>query len=283
MATNRPDRQRPTLADSADRPREDRRARNRRETLRELKAAALDEVREHGPAAMSLRSAARRIGMSAPGLYRYVDSREELLTTLIADAYHDLADHLRVADGHDAKASRPDDSPITDRPEPQPTYRVATSADVGDRARAVALAYRQWAVEHPREFALLFGEPLPDYAAPVDGPTTQGMQRLGSALAAPLVDAWHEGRLRVHPALTDARLAGRLAPMAEAVAGLGGHDVPHGVHALLLTTWGRLHGQVALEVFGHHAWLFPDGCEQLFRAEVEAVLTDLGLIPLPSG
>jgi hypothetical protein len=40
-----------------------------------------------------------------------------------------------------------------------------------------------------------------------------------------------------------------------------------------------LHGQVSLEVFGHHRWLFPDGCETLYRAEVEVILSDLLLDP----
>lgn len=261
-----------------DRVRADRRTRNRRATMKDLKAAALDEVRERGPAGVSLRSVARRMGMSASGLFRYVASREELLTMLIADGYHDLADHLYAADGGGA---RPSDSPVTDRPQPRPPHVVAGTDDVAERARAVLLAYRQWAVEHPKEFALLFGDPIPGYAAPAGGPTTHGMRRLGVALAGPVLDAWKLGRLRVHSALDSADLADSLAPMAGDDLNLGGPGTPHGVHALLLTTWGRAHGQVALEVFGHHAWIFPVGSERLFRAEVEAMLTDLGLVPKP--
>ncbi|MFW6091819.1 MAG: TetR/AcrR family transcriptional regulator [Actinomycetota bacterium] len=262
----------------SDRVREDRRTRNRRATMEDLKAAALDEVRERGPAGVSLRSVARRMGMSASGLFRYVASREELLTILITDGYHDFADHLYVADGGGA---RPADSPVTDRPQPRPLFVVDGTDDVAERARAVLLAYRQWAVEHPKEFALLFGDPIPGYAAPVDGPTTRGMRRLGAALAGPVLDAWRLGRLRVHPALGAADLADALAPMAGDDLNLGGHRTPQAVHALLLTTWGRVHGQVSLEVFGHHAWIFPEGCEPLFRAEVEAMLADLGLVSQP--
>lgn len=42
---------------------------------------------------------------------------------------------------------------------------------------------------------------------------------------------------------------------------------------LLLQAWGRLHGQVSLEVFGHHRWLFPDGCEALYTADLAAFET----------
>ncbi len=260
---------------------EGRRARQRRATMRELKVASLDEVREHGAAGLRVRSVARRVGMSAAGVYRYVSSREELLTILIADGYHDLADHLRLA-GRGEEEGRPPDSPVTDRPAPVVSTRAPAAGDVAERARAVALAYRRWAIDHPNEFALLFGDPIPGYAAPAEGPTTQGMRRVGAAFAEPLLAAWREERLRVHRALSSLELGEALAPMTDDAVGLGGSGIPPAVHALLLTTWGRVHGQVTLEVFGHHDWIFPAGCEPLFEAEVEALLTDLGLLPEPA-
>jgi AcrR family transcriptional regulator len=228
------------------------RQQTRREVLRErteqeLKEAALAEVREVGAAAVTLRGVARRVGMSPAGLYRYVDSRDGLLTWLIADRYHAYADHLEAA------------------------LRAAPDGDV-ERLRAVASAYRAWAVANPNDFGLLFGDPVPGYHAPPDGPTTHAMTRLGTALASPLLAAHRRGALRVPSPLE----AGELAPGLEPMAGLGG-DLPHGVYALLLVTWGRLHGQVSLEVFGHHAWLFPDGCELLYRADVESLIVGLGL------
>lgn len=236
--------------------------------MAELKQAALDEVREHGAVALSLRRVARRMGMSPAGLYRYVDSREDLLTWLIGDAYDDLADHMLVAIG----------APVTElsdieRPPPRVTRIAAPDADVADRARAVAAAYRQWAVTHPNEFGLLFGDPIPGYAAPPEGPTTAAMTRVGAALGRPLVEAWRQGRLR--PSMDDPPddLRARLAPMRK-VADV---DVPAELALTLLLAWGRLHGQISLEVFGHHDWLFPDGSPMLFDADVEALLRDLGI------
>lgn len=248
---------------------EGRRARVRRETLHELKRAALDEVRDRGAVGLSLRAVARRMGMSPAGLYRYVDSREGLLTTLIADGYHDLGHHLEVALGAD-----PATGGAGDRPPPAPPVVAASTTDtpIADRARAVAYAYRHWALTHPNEFGLLFGDPIPGYEAPTGGPTVDGMRRVGRSFGQPLVEAWHAGRLRIHTALADPGLQARLQPMAE----LGG-DLPLAVYGVLLLAWGRLHGQVSLEVFGHHYWLFPDGCEALYRADVERQLTDLGL------
>jgi AcrR family transcriptional regulator len=249
-----------------------RRDRLRRQTVRELKQAALDEVREHGAVALSLRSVARRMEMSPAGLYRYVDSREGLLTLLIAEGYQDLGHHLEVALGAPTDAA-----PVADRPAPVVPLVADGSADVADRLRAVAQAYRHWAVTHPNEFGLLFGDPIPGYEAPAGGPTVEGMGRVGHALATPVVEAWQAGRLRPAPALAGDDLAARLAPMSEVAEGLPGE-----VYARLLLTWGRLHGQVSLEVFGHHRWLFPDGCAPLFDAEVETLLVDLLTDPAPA-
>jgi AcrR family transcriptional regulator len=256
-----------------------RRARLRRQTFAELEVAALAEVREHGPVALSLRRVARRMGMSPAGLYRYVDSREDLLTLLITRAYDDLADHLcrsiglPTSTGNEAASA---EAPAASAAVSLPSV-AGPDADVAERLRAVALAYRAWSVAHPNEFGLIFGDPIPDYEAPAGGPTVAAMTRVGLGLATPLIEAFLAGRLRIPPALAVPEVADRMGPMAE----LRG-DLPPEAYALLLTTWGRLHGQVSLEVFGHHHWLFPDGCEALYRADVEAMLADLGVTDPPA-
>jgi AcrR family transcriptional regulator len=242
-----------------------RRERVRRETWRELRSAALDEVRAVGGAGLSLRAVARRMGMSPAGLYRYVASREALLTVLIAEGFHDLADYLEVALGI------PEDRVVArDRPSPDVAAVAPMGRDPAERLAAVALAYRSWAVTHPNEFGLLFGDPIPEYDAPADGPTVEAMRRVGAALARPILEAHRVGRLRVHPALTQTTLTERMAPMRELDP-----DLPGEVAALLLLAWGRLHGQVSLEVFGHHRWLLPEGCEDLYRAEVARTADEL--------
>ena len=255
-------------ADTASEP--GRRARARERTWRDLRAAALEEVREVGPAGLALRSVARRLGMSPAGLYRYVESRDGLLTSLIADGYHDVADHLEVALGTPAEALPP-------RERPDPVVPVVAGEEAGAAARviAVGLAYRDWSVRHPNEFGLLFGDPIPGYAAPVGGPTVDAMQRLGVALARPFIEAAASGALHVDPVLRSPEVLG--PPGAYDPMLPEGSD--RGLGPLLLLAWGRLHGQVSLEVFGHHDWLFPEGCEALLRADLERTLRDLGLLP----
>ncbi len=47
---------------------------------------------DHGAAGLSLRAIARDLGMVSSAVYRYVASRDELLTLLLVDAYSELAD-----------------------------------------------------------------------------------------------------------------------------------------------------------------------------------------------
>ncbi|WP_165404050.1 TetR/AcrR family transcriptional regulator [Egicoccus halophilus] len=245
------------------------RARLRLQTEQALLAAAYAEIREHGAVALSLRRVARRVGMSPAGLYRYVASRDDLLTQVITASYHGLADHLSAAIGalDERVQPREDDAP--------PPLVAGPTCELGDRLRAVALAYRDWGVTHPQEFTLVFGDPVPGYAAPPGGPTVAAMGRVGAALGRPLLEAWDTGRLRIpagwRAAAADDDTAGRLAGMGV----LDGHELPPPVGAALLLAWGRLHGQVSLEVFGHHRWLFPDGCATLYDGEVTALVEQL--------
>ena len=82
-----------------------RRERIRAETVLELQQAAMRQVRSVGAAAVSLRGVAHDAGISAPGVYRYFESREALLTSLITEAYLDLAKALRAAVAEDPASS----------------------------------------------------------------------------------------------------------------------------------------------------------------------------------
>jgi AcrR family transcriptional regulator len=244
-----------------------RRQRLRREVLRDIERVTLDHLAQHGAAELSLRAVARDVGMSPAGLYRYVDGRDGLLTQLIVSGYDDLADHLLVAVGAPAEE-------LSDPKAPPPTPAYATPADagVGERLVALATAHRDWALAHPHQFDLLFGDPVPGYAAPPDGVTTAANQRVGRALGEPLVEAATAGTLRP--------LAGSEDVAAADVAGLGAvlpGPLPPWVPATMQMAWGRLHGMVALELNGQFDYLGRNGAAALARATATGLVADLGL------
>ena len=74
-----------------------RRDRMRAATLEEITTTARRLLVEQGPDAASLRAIAREMGMTAPGLYRYYSSHEELLRHVIASMFRELAGDIRGA------------------------------------------------------------------------------------------------------------------------------------------------------------------------------------------
>src|SRR5579859_4095197 len=81
------------------------RERARAEITREILAAGRRHLATDGAAALSLRAIARDLGMASSAVYRYVASRDDLLTKLIIDAYDSLG---AAAEASEAEVDRSD-------------------------------------------------------------------------------------------------------------------------------------------------------------------------------
>jgi AcrR family transcriptional regulator len=198
------------------------RARVRAELTREIISAAQDELASEGASALSLRAVARRLGMVPSALYRYFPSRDGLLTALIIDAYRAVG---AAAAGADASSG------------PDPAHRW----------RAVTSAVRKWAADHPHQWALVYGSPVPDYEAPRE--TVEAALVITGVIAGIFADALPVGSPR--PAglpVAPEDLADVVAPMeAELLPGR-----PAEVVAAVFMAWTQLIGMVSLELFGHY-------------------------------
>jgi len=224
------------------------RERARAEITAEILDAARRQLATDGAAALSLRAVAREIGMVSSAVYRYVASRDELLTLLIIESYDSLGAAVEAA-----AASR--------RRQP------------GDRFLAAARAVRTWAVEHPHEYALLYGSPVPGYAAPVD--TIGPASRTTLALVGIVVDAHRAGGLEPRPAL-DVPVPGALRADLAAVRDAVGATLPDDVVVALLAAWTQLFGLVSFELFGQTRNVIHEHAA-LFDATVLAMVGWLGL------
>ncbi len=216
----------------------------------EILAVASAHVARDGAAALSLRSIARDLGMAPSALYRYFDGRDALLSALILDAYEALA---RTAERAADQAEQ-------------------ESADDAERWLSVPRALRLWALEHPHQWGLIFGTPVPGYEAPQD--TVEPYARVAAALVRPLVAAKEAGRLRpddqARPVSDELRAA--VAPVSDGL--LPGMAVEKVVMAL--QAWTAIIGTISLEVFGH--WrntVWEPGL--LFEATIRRLAESLGL------
>ena len=195
------------------------RARYRAQVRGEVKQAALRQLAESGPAGLSLSAIGKQLGVSGPALYRYFASRDELLTELVIDAYHDLADALRAAAGSPAG------------PEPRARFE------------ALARGYRSWALAQPHRYRLLFGPPLPGYDAHA--------QRLVDASQAAMDQLL--GVLRDLGDRTGTPPPEPLAAQLTAWVRSYDPDIDPAVALRAVLAWSSLHGLVSLEIAGNFA------------------------------
>lgn len=180
---------------------------------------AWQQIAQNGAAALSLRAIARALGITAPAIYNYFPDRDALVTALIVEAYTSFG-NAQVA----ARDSVP-------------------AADLGGRMVATGRAYRQWALDHPQRYALIFGTPIPGYVAPFQETFPAAARALGVIVS--VVEAIRvAGRLQVdvfpgvHPGHAEAfalwkQFGGEADLLSLSVAVL---------------IWARVHGLVSLEI-----------------------------------
>lgn len=223
-------------------------------TLDALVATGRTLLVEGGPDAIVVREVARRLGVTAPALYRYVRGRDDLLTLLITAC----TDEVTAACLDALKACPPD--------------------DVEGRIRAATLAFRAWALQHRPEFGLVYGTPLMHYAAPEGGPTVDAGQRFGGLFGSLFVEALAAGRLRT---VDDGVLSPGVRASLAATASRLGLPMRPGEVRPFIVGWHRMLGIVSVEVAGHLRWVFGEDASAFAEEQLEELLADL-LVPVAS-
>ena len=223
------------------------RARVRAELTAEIKAQALTQLAAGGAESLSLRGIAREMGMASSALFRYFPSRDALITALIIDSYGALADAAEAAEAR------------------------APTCSVLDRWMAICHGVRDWAIDHPHEYALIFGSPIPGYAAPPDtiAPASR-VPLLLSALLADLLAVGHydpDGQPEVPDDVVRAVAPGR---------GLIPAGAPADLMVRGLMAWTYLFGAVSFEVFGHRHNVIEEP-RAFFDHETRRLAVALGL------
>lgn len=222
------------------------RRRAREEILREIVDVARRQLSTQGAAALSLRAVARELGMVSSAIYRYVPSRDDLLTLLILDAYNALGASVEAAEA------------------------LVAREDLLGRWSAVCHAVRDWALDHPQEYALVYGSPVPGYQAPQT--TVAAATRVTALLSKLLQDA-----VAADPALASLAepMGGDVAVALRPTRPFVPDDVPNELLLRGLVAWTDLFGAVSMELFGHWHMVIDDD-PQRRRAFFAEVMTRKG-------
>jgi len=128
-----------------------------------LREAARSLLEEEGLAALSLRSVARRAGVSHAAPYRHYSSREALLADLAADGFRQLGEEIARA--------------------------AAAPGSAADRVAHIGAAYMRFALRHTGLMRLMFGSELPNRAAfpNLAAASERVGQEIGSAIGNPML------------------------------------------------------------------------------------------------
>jgi AcrR family transcriptional regulator len=241
-----------------------------RETItREILDSARARLSTDGAAALSLRAVARDVEMVSSAVYRYFPSRDALLTALLIESYNELGEAAEAADAG-----------------------VADRSDAAARWLATFRAVRAWCVAHPGEFGLLYGTPVPGYAAPRD--TVDPATRVVRVLVRIVGDAYAAGARPVVAPGSGAARAGASGvaggrsgeTMAPALAFIANHglmegadpadgELPETVRRAVMA-WTMLFGMISFELFGHQEGSVADSAAWLDEVALR-LAADLGI------
>ena len=211
----------------------------------EIKRIAREHLAEAGPD-LSLRAVARDLGVVSSAVYRYFESRDALLTTLIIDAYNDLGVAAEHAEG------------------------AVPRSDLMGRWLALGRGIHTWAGDHPHEYALLYGSPVPGYAAPeaTIGPASRPLL----VLAALLRDGVERGVLHIVDRLPKPVRADLVTIAANAEFA----DIPPAVLGRGMIAWAQVFGAISFELFGRLTNAITD-YDAYFDHQLRAMAGYLGL------
>jgi AcrR family transcriptional regulator len=210
-----------------------------------IKETAWSQIAREGAPALSLRAIARELNITAPAIYNYFPSRDDLVTALIVDAFTSL--------GESQKDS------IKSIPASKPAVRLSK----------LGLEYREWALTYPQRYQLIFGTPIPNYEAPPDITLPAAAWAL-IPLIETLQTLYASDKLRVENL---AKLTPALKSMLEAWQEFiqkSGMEVHIEVLYLAFVIWSRVHGLVTLEL-GHQTPSFITDPGEIFRREIESI------------
>lgn len=225
-----------------------RRERIREATFEDIKSIAWKQITEQGVPSLSLRAIAREMDMTAPGLYRYYPSRDDLVTALIIEAFDSFSQYLESAR---------DTVPATEH---------------ANRFRRVCEAYFHWGVAAPARYTLIFGAPVPGYR--MGEAAYPSAQRGFLVVQTVLGEALAAGKVRW--AAESDPLPPELLARYQVLQKIGMPYDPVATH-LALVTWSALHGATSLYLYGYLGNFLADQVEGFVRNQIEQLVTLFGL------
>jgi AcrR family transcriptional regulator len=201
-----------------------RRERQREATYTEIVASSRALLAEGEE--LSLRALASRMGITAPALYRYVASYQELVDLVAFEVDKAATETFAEA------------------------ASVAPADDPAARLLISAVAFRRWALTNQREFSLCFANPVADSNCIRRELVTAATS--GHYMTDLLYDVWRKydhpvpSLEELDPSVTEAVREPLIPANVERIP-----PEKRGLVWIYMSSWASLYGVVTLEAFGH--------------------------------
>jgi hypothetical protein len=112
---------------------------------------------------------------------------------------------------------------------------------------------RAWALAHPHEYALVYGSPVPGYAAPTD--TVDPAARVSLVFLRLVAHGVSLGAIATDDPIETTRVVRRDLARLRSTAVDG---VPDGALSRAMLVWAHLFGAISYELFGHLHGIITD-------------------------
>jgi AcrR family transcriptional regulator len=210
-----------------------------------IKETAWKLIAKYGAQALSLRAIAREIKITAPAIYNYFPSRDDLVTAMAVDALLSLEDSQKKS------------------------IELIPVDKLEKRLTILGLTYRDWALQHEQHYHLIFSTTIPGYEVP-----DKSAIHAAAWAMLPLIETvqalYAQGKLRVEriPKLTPG-LKDMLKRWSELI-GESGREAHIEALYLAFVIWSRVHGLVTLELC-HQTPPFVTDPGEIYRREIESI------------
>lgn len=198
-----------------------RRERMRQMAFDEIKTFSWEIVAERGIDDLTVNEIAKKMGVTPPAFYRYFKSRDELIKSLVLDAYDSFGKALKSA--------------RDSLPEEETTQKLY----------AVFIAYREWAVENSNMFGLFAGKKVYGFRN-YDPKVIAESKKIYSIFIELYRTAWNKGLLK-KPEMNMGFPDSYIKHIQNNLAGLF-RDIPIEIINLVLNSACLIHGMISMEL-----------------------------------
>jgi AcrR family transcriptional regulator len=228
-----------------------RRERVRQATIEEIKSTAWEIINNQGTSDVTIHGITRKMGMTAPAFYSYFKSRDELIESLILDAYESYQQALETA---------------------RDNFQVTEAAN---RIMAIYLAYRDWAINHPALFGLFVGKEVPGFKPP-EGQIALKADTIIRLFLSVYQDSWQRGLLELpdEPLPLPEAYEAQVSRINEKL----GLSMPAEIMNSVFHIAFLAHGIISMEISSRFSYL-AGNFTQLYTYQISNELKRIGLNP----